>query len=267
MKKIRTFASRQPLIFVILVIVISLVIRILAFLLLVLFQVDQANPIVGPIANLAATLFLVFLLWSFDWVKAAGVASWGQWKGWIAAFILLTYYLVELTYSFFGEFSFSVPSEAVSGLALPSVFIAAFFEEILFRGVILYALVSVWGSTRRGLLQAAAVSSFLYGAIHGLNAFMGDPSEALGQIAIALFEGIWFAAIVLRWGSIWPTVLLHVVPNWVLRTKALSIPDFYGTSNSYILAVLFGLPLVVWGVWLILRIDLGQQPDDSTPVG
>jgi len=138
------------------------------------------------------------------------------------------------------------------------------FEEILFRGVVLYALVSVWGTTRKGVLQAAAISALLFGLIHSLNAIAGDPSEVPGQIAIALFEGIWWATIVLRWGSVWPTVFIHVVTNWALQTKALGFPDYHGTGSSYALAILLELPLILWGVWCILQTNPGHQREGST---
>lgn len=265
MGKLRSFASRRPLLFVILLILSSLVIvSLAATLVVVLFRVDQADPILAPIAKLTATLFLVLLLSRFGWLKAAGVASWGSWKGWLVALVLLIYYLLELTYSFFGEFSFSVPTAAVSGFRVPDAFIGGMFEEILFRGVVLYALVSAWGTTRRGVLQAVVISSLLFGAIHSINAIAGDPSEIPGQIGIALLEGIWWAAIVLRWRSVWPTVLIHVVTNWALQTKALGFEDYHGAANSYALAILLGLPLAVLGVWWILRTDLWHQREGSS---
>ena len=91
------------------------------------------------------------------------------------------------------------------------------------------------------------------------NAIGGDRSEILGQMGVALLEGIWWAAIVVRWGSLWPAVLIHAVSNWVLRTKALGLAGYHGTPRSYALAVLLGLPLAAWGVWCILRTDLEHQ--------
>jgi membrane protease YdiL (CAAX protease family) len=264
MRMLKRLASRRPLIFVFLVILSSVAIRILTPLLVrVLFRVDPVNPILDPIGGLTATLFLVFVLWRFGWLKAAGVASWGSWKGWAVALILMIYYVIELKYSFFGELNFTVPAAAVSGFRVPSVFIFGMFEEVLFRGVVLYALVSVWGTTRKGVLKAAAISALLFGAIHALNAIGGDLTEALGQIAIAFFESIWWAAIVLRWGSVWPVVFIHVVTNWALQTQAIGLLDFHGTGRAYALAVLLGLPLTLWGVWLILRTSLGHQHEDS----
>lgn len=260
MKKIKNFAVRYPFLFVIFLILSSLIVEVVAGILVaLLLHVKQADPIFAPVVLLITTLYLVFILWSFAWLKATGVASLGSWKGWGVALVLLIYYLLELIFSFFGEFTLTVPIAAVSGLRVPSVFLVAVFEEFLFRGFVLYALVNVWGATRKGVLKAVIISAFLFSAIHALNAITGSPSEALGQMAIALLESIWLAAIVLRWGSIWPVVFIHGATNWVLQTKALSYADYHGTASSYALAVLLGLPLVVLGIWWILRGTLWYQ--------
>ena len=265
MGRIKAFASRQPLLFVILLILSALVIANLAAILaVILLNIDQTDPLLSPVALLTATLFLAFILWRFRWLDASGVASLGSWKGWGVALLLLIYYLFELIYSFFGEFSFNVPAEAVGGLSLPSVFISGMFEEILFRGAVLYSLMSVWGATRRGILKAAVISAILFGLIHALNAISGDASEIVGQMTIALLEGIWWAAIVLNWGSVWPVVFIHGITNWVLRTKSLGYTDYYGTASSYLLAIFLGLPLAGLGVWWILRGNLATHPEGAS---
>jgi membrane protease YdiL (CAAX protease family) len=259
-KKINEFAGRRPFLFVIFLILSSLIVEIVAGILIaVLLHVKQSDPIFAPVVLFITTLYLVSILWSFGWVKAAGVASLGSWKGWGVALVLLIYYLLELIFSFFGEFTFTVPIAAVSGLRVPSTFLVAVFEELLFRGFVLYALVRVWGATRKGVVKAVIISAFLFSTVHALNAISGNPSESLGQMAIALFESIWLAAIVLRWGSIWPVVFVHGVTNWVLQTKALGYTDYHGTANSYAFAVLLGLPLVALGISWILRGSLWYQ--------
>jgi membrane protease YdiL (CAAX protease family) len=245
---------RRPFLFAVLLILSVLLVEVLAgFLAVVLFGVVQTDAAFAPLVLLITTLYLVLVLWAFKWLKVAGVGSLGNWKGWAAALILLVYYLFALIYAFFGEFSFTVPTEAVSGLEIPALFLNVALEEFLFRGLILYTLMSAWGATRKGVLKAVIVTAFLFGLIHGLNAVTGDASEVPGQIAIALFESLWWGAIVLRWGSVWPVVLIHAATNWVLQTKALSLPGYHGTAGAYALAVLLGLPLAALGLWWISR--------------
>jgi membrane protease YdiL (CAAX protease family) len=263
-EKITDFALRRPLLSAISLILSSLVVEIFAgFLAVVLFRVEQTDPLFAPLVLLVTTLYLICLFWLFVWLKATGIAYLGSWQGWGVALVLLTYYLLELIFSFFGEFGFSVPANAVSGLRVSSVLMIAIYEEVLFRGGILYVLVRGWGTNRTGVMKAVVVSALLFGAIHAINAITGDPSEVVGQIAIAVFEGIWLAAIVLRWGSIWSVILIHGVTNWVLQTKALGYADYHGTANSYVLAVLLGLPLVALGVWSISRTSPRFQRDNT----
>jgi membrane protease YdiL (CAAX protease family) len=254
--KFQNLASRRPVTFAILATLGALIsVTLAATIAVIAFGVDQTSPALGLIGNVVATMLVILLLWRFGWLKAAGVASWGSWVGWIAAIGLLLYYLLELSYSFFGNMSFSVPVLAAGLPRLPGVFVAGLFEEILFRGLVLHALVRVWGTTRTGMLRAAFVSAVFFGFVHLLNAIQGDPGAIPGQIAIALVEGIWWAAIVLRWGSVWPAVLLHVAANWVMQTKAMGLADFQEGPTSYALAAVLGLPLAVVGVWWILRTD------------
>jgi len=261
--RIKDFAIQRPFVFAVLLILSALVVEILAgSLAFMLFRVEQTDSAFAPSVLLITTLYLVFILWSFNWLKASGVATLGSWKGWAAALILLAYYLFALMYAFFGEFNFIVPTDALSGLKIPTLFINVVFEEVLFRGLILYALVSVWGATRKGVLKAVIMTAILFGLVHAVNAVMGDPGEVPGQIAVALFEGVWWAAVVLRWGSVWPVVFIHGVTNWVLQTKALSYVDYRGSASSYTLAVLLGLPLVALGVWWISRTALRYQGRD-----
>jgi hypothetical protein len=95
--KIKDVASRRPLLFAISLILSALAVEILAgFVAVVLFQVDQAGPVFAPLVLLTATLYLVFVFWSFAWLKATGIASFGSWKGWGVALVLRIYYLLEL---------------------------------------------------------------------------------------------------------------------------------------------------------------------------
>lgn len=266
MRRFRRFALRQPLLTAILLVASSLVVEVLAgSLVAVVFRVRQADPAFAPLVLLITTLYLIYILWTFGWLKPAAVATFGTWSGWGAALVMLFYYLVALVYSFFGEFDLGLQVNGAGALRAPILLIGVAFEEVLFRGMILYVLVCAWGETRKGLLKAVGVSALLFGLIHGANAIAGDRSEVLGQIAIALFEGVWWAAIVLRWGSIWPVVLIHWAANWVLQTKALEYAGFHGTARSYALAVLLGLPLVTLGAWWISRSSLRYQHDAAGP--
>lgn len=70
-KKIKNFAVRYPFLFVIFLILSSLIVEVVAGILVaLLLHVKQADPIFAPVVLLITTLYLVFILWSFAWLKS-----------------------------------------------------------------------------------------------------------------------------------------------------------------------------------------------------
>jgi len=82
------------------------------------------------------------------------------------------------------------------------------FEEILFRGVILFILVNV------GLLNdkyAVVLSALLFGVMHFQ--YFGLKKESIRYVVFAFVGGYFFANIVLITQSILPSIFLHMVFN------------------------------------------------------
>ena len=127
-------------------------------------------------------------------------------------------------------------------------------EEMLFRGVVLYILIRVWGSSRGGLFLAVLLSAFLFGFIHLLQVFAG---RSIGIALIAILEGIisgiWWGAFVVLWGTIWPAALLHTISNSFALVKGLDHPGLVFSYQVYSLAILFQIPLVILSLYLLLK--------------
>lgn len=92
-----------------------------------------------------------------------------------------------------------------------------FYEEFIFRGFLLGAFYERYG---KGL--AIAVSSLLFGLWHLKNFAILDSSIVLQQVLYATFIiGPLFAWLTLRYRTLWPAVMLHVVNNIVLAPLSL----------------------------------------------
>jgi membrane protease YdiL (CAAX protease family) len=138
--------------------------------------------------------------------------------------------------------------------------IVGFVEETLFRGIILYALARVWGHTRRGLIAAVIVQAALFGLIHILQALGGSPtSSVLLVIVNGFLSGIWWGALVVGWGSVWPVVILHAASNAAVAIHGLTNPFIEPATTGYLRVTLFELPLVVLGIWILMQMPI--QPD------
>lgn len=114
------------------------------------------------------------------------------------------------------------------------------FEEGLFRGVILQALLAKMGKSRRGLIGAVALGGFLFGFVHILLTWFqtGVDLSALGLMQALLktlsagMAGFFFGAIYLKTRNLWGIALVHGLSDFLLMAGSLI---FFGTNSvSYV---------------------------------
>jgi CAAX amino terminal protease family. len=86
-----------------------------------------------------------------------------------------------------------------------------FYEEGLFRGLLLPLFLRSWGAERKGTYVAVIVTTLLFALTHSINLIQGryDLVATAAQVVYAGFMGFFFAALALRCGSILPGVILH----------------------------------------------------------
>jgi hypothetical protein len=72
-------------------------------------------------------------------------------------------------------------------------------------------------------------------------------------LAEATIISIWWAAMVLKGGSIWPAFMAHFVVNTVVALQGISGTIIQPDLQVYIKLLLFSLPLGIIGFWLISR--------------
>jgi hypothetical protein len=77
-------------------------------------------------------------------------------------------------------------------------------EESIFRGIILQTLL------QKGVLRALFLSTLIFALLHVGNLFAGLPwTYVLGQILFTFGDGMAYAVMRVRTGSIWPAIILH----------------------------------------------------------
>lgn len=215
------------------------------------------------LAQLATALASVVLLWRLGWLRAAGVARAGTWQVWLVTLGATAYEIVVGLWAFFGRLRLDGVA-SLDALSLPVAgLMAGIVEELVFRGAILYAFVRVWGSSRRGLFQSALLSAVLFGALHAINAVFGKALPlAMLQILNATLSAVLYAALVLKGGSVWPIVFWHAVLNTVVNLQVAATPGFAETIPGNLLIVLFDLPLLAYGLFLLWRMPLREVVPD-----
>jgi membrane protease YdiL (CAAX protease family) len=257
MKKLTQFAEDHPLVFtfVALLLLIGLMGGAAALSAgLLEYQITAVEPQV--IGQLVATIGFLLLLWGLGWLAPAGITRLGNRRIWLITLLILVYTGMSALLAFFGALRVDLSLNPGTGPVLLHTMLAGVMEEILFRGLILYALVSRWGGTRRGTVSAVLVSAFLFGVLHFFN-LLGGPADITAlQVTEAAASGILYGALVLTAGSVWPAVILHSLINLLVNIAVLNEPGFSVTPAQYLTLVLLDIPLVLYGFYLLTRTNL-----------
>lgn len=90
-------------------------------------------------------------------------------------------------------------------LALGTLAVGPLHEEVFFRGILLDTI-----RTGHSTFLAVAATSLLFGVMHGR-----------GALALT-FAGLVLALVYLRYGSLWPALLVHVLSNVYVFPQALA---------------------------------------------
>jgi uncharacterized protein len=130
------------------------------------------------------------------------------------------------------------PLSAVAVSVLIVAYIAtAVFEEGLWRGVVLGLLrpTAIW--------RAVLISSLLFGLGHlGNTALRGVSPIIAAQALGAAVQGVGFAALRLRTGTVWPLIGIHAVHDLFLQMSTLPIPLLEAPLDTELLA--YGVSLL-----------------------
>ncbi len=258
MQEMDIFARNQPALFV-------LVLTIAWFVLLVVFMGITSSIFRKPygdaktdtLSRLAVTACVLWLVWRLGWLEASGIARLGGRQVWLFALGGILYFSVASLYSFYNKVTFNflnlvrLPDSLTAIITHLAVGLS---EEILFRGLVLYALVRVWGNTTRGIIESVILTSLLFAALHVMQVFTHRVPffMALLLACETFIISIWWGALVLLGGSIWPAVMLHFVPNAVVAVQGLTVPIAEPGIVIYRRILLFSIPLGVLGIWLLV---------------
>lgn len=254
MNALKRLADQHPIWFGTLITLMVLLWYIAAAIVGELVADDRASyELMEAAGRLAGSLFFLCMLWRFGWLETSGVTQKGALQAWVIAAVVLIYDLVTTGYALFGSVGLAVSSDpTLTSAVAANALTTGLIEEIPFRGIILYALVRLWGDSRRGMRNAALVSSLLFGASHLIHILLGRPvPEAILVVVGTFLCGILYAGFVLRWRAIWTVVTLHGVANAVVAMKVLEIPGFTETARALGLMIVLQLPLTVLGAVLI----------------
>lgn len=90
-----------------------------------------------------------------------------------------------------------------------------YFEEIIFRGILLTLLVQLFAKKNHGIVKAILLSSLLFGLSHVINLFSGASlSSTVLQVGYSFLLGCLWAVMYLKTNNLWVTMFLHATYNF-----------------------------------------------------
>jgi membrane protease YdiL (CAAX protease family) len=199
---------------------------------------------------LAIGLFLA-VLYRFGWLRPAGFASPGSWRTWLVTLLLAVFAVLASAYALAGGLDFRSVFPTLTGPVILFILVAAFLEEVVFRGLVLHGFVRAWGGTGRGLVQGILAAALFFASIHLFDFLSGRPLPGvLMQSLAAIILGIFLGALVVGGSSIYPAFFFHGVLN-LAGYLIIGNQGVEPSPSAWLLLGLLILPLAVFGVVLL----------------
>ena len=185
------------------------------------------------------------------------------------ASLLLTWPLVLMSVLNGSEYLFgniNMVFDPILFIILTLLYVAVgFFEELLLRGYVQGFLMHRWSSSRREILLSILLTSLIFCGAHLTNLVMGrsTPLHAAAQVIYTFFFGVFFSALYIRSGSLFPGILLHTIVNFAGNLSAF-VPGAQPRSASvqsttiegFFISVLITLPLLLIGLFYLRKSKL-----------
>ncbi|NJD60970.1 MAG: CPBP family intramembrane metalloprotease [Anaerolineae bacterium] len=269
MKTLKSFSMKQPILF-------GLILTVVWMALVLVFSGIAASIIRKPYGDVSTTIIgrlaviscTVLLAWRLGWLEESGIARLGSWRAWLFTLGGLVYYAIVSLYAFYGRasFDFSILTRLPeSRFIVLAQFVIAMSEEFLFRGLVLFVLVRVWGNTARGMIGSVVFTALLFAVLHVIQVFTnGLPTSAALYLVLAtLVIAIWWGALVLLGRSIWPAVVLHFMGNAVVIVQGFATPMIEPEFLAYKSLLWFSMVLGVIGIGLLVNVA-SEKPAKQT---
>jgi uncharacterized protein len=179
-----------------------------------------------------------------------GLTSFSSWQN----LRLLTVPFAALALLLLGDFDLTDKVRVFVGV--PAMLLTGFNEEVMFRGIVLWAFLKTWAQRTHGILLSVIASSLIFGVIHLLNLVAGDPwQDVVSSVILGVLLGVVFAGLRLRTHTVWLIALLHGLINTI--GNALQAPSTEAFNwIEQLPAIGLAALLAVYGLYIIRRVSI-----------
>ena len=241
MSLLRSFADRQPLLFVIALAILQ---PLIALPMVAAFRLAGQDIVaLRLIIPLVQSAFILAVIWFLGWRVKAGLVNGVRnvhvlWYPVLAAFVPVIFYgTVEISWGWIVFYGAALVFTGIS-------------EEGFARGIAIPALM------RYGKWAAVLIAALIFSAGHITNIFFED-FDLLGWVdkfSATFGFAVLYGAVFIRTGNLWPLVFLHTLHDYSYLTSGTAGP-FLVEAFDVPLHILISAVSAAYGLYVLHRAD------------
>ena len=207
-----------------------------------------AGGIIGSI--IALIIWFNFFKPEYKWKPEPG--DWGR----TFKLLLPVIGLWILLFGMFGVVAGGVPFGAIPLSTILMAIMAGASEEVIFREIGISYLARQWRDENK-VIPMALIPAVVFSLTHLTNfGTMSDIESLLTQVLLTVFFGIFFSAVYLRTGNVWPLIIAHSLHDIMgfsasAGVAAMGVGEFPGWSTGYIIVI--EAALAVCGLYMLRK--------------
>jgi membrane protease YdiL (CAAX protease family) len=259
-ESIRHFFQKNTVIFLISVSVVLVALLILFSYLL--------NPIQG---QWATVIIMVAGIWLFGYLNRLGFKRKNVLKGlqYASPVLIGSLYSLVLSIVYVKQYKLYIPGIYRIISIVFQMLAIGFFEEILFRGILLNTIIYIFNKKKKSVYCAVIISSIIFGLCH-LSNLINRPHILIGTISQVLYStmiGILYSIVYIKYRNILSIIIIHtlfnlmsVFPFTFLDINYWLITYYFTISHSKLLIALCDcilmIPCLIYILYLIKRLEI-----------
>jgi len=260
MIKFKRFAVQYPLLFGLVLVFTYALLSALFYPVHFLFPENEIGQLYGEgLTKALISALFILLLWRFGWLNASGLSRLSNRRDGLVFGGILIYLVLGELYAFSGSPIPKLPGTQMTIAQTFSVFAGAFVEEIMFRALVLIAMLMAWGGSRQGMVKAVVLSSLFFGFMHLFNIMIRPVGVVLFQAVVVSLPGILYGAMLLKSSSLWPAIVVHWLTNLAVNLKVSQIDNYQETNLNWILFLIILIPTTIYSAFVLRNLPVASE--------
>jgi len=261
-KKFKDYAIKRPFVFGLILILIYSLLGTLTYPVHYLFPETEIGQLFGDaLSKLIIFLAFLFIFWKFGWLKGSSLTRFGKLQTWLVVAPLLIYKVVTWLYAFTNNLSFPIFGKSLAFSILTLQLSTSLVEETMVRGLVITAMLFAWGDSKSGQFKAVILSSLYFGMLHLFNIIVRPPGVVFLQALILSLPGLLYAALVLKYRTLWPGIIIHWLTNASVNIQLIGVENYQETLPMWLTAAAVTLPLALLSIYWVWKLPVEETAD------